>query len=168
MIHGILNVLKVAAGKKPRLELPADMDTSSIDAAVQVAVEIAEKYLAEHPASEYQIVTRFTHPEQIHGKPVFIEINHVDWNDEPFINLFLPVDDKESKRLMKKYMKARNLSVEPTLLVQAFEHPGYQNWGCNLRTAFFTDVIAFLGLNPSAPWQKGETNCSVTASTTID
>lgn len=167
MLAGILNVLKVAAGKKATLELPADINTSSIDTAMATAQEIADKYLAEHPASDYRIIVKFTHPQTLNGKPVFIEIHFEDWADAPFISLFLPFDKKENKRFMKKYKSAHNLSLDPTIAHEAFEYPSYYDWNLGQGNAFLTDVITHLGLNPGAPWIKADTKCSTTSSYTI-
>ena len=167
MLAGILNVFKVAAGKKSTLELPADINTSSIDAAMATAQEIAGKYLAEHSASEYQIIVKFTHPQTLNGKPVFIEIHFEDWADAPFISLFLPFNKKENERFMKKYKSAHNLSLDPTITHEAFEYPGYYDWTLGQGNAFLTGVITHLGLNPGAAWIESDTKCSTTATTTL-
>lgn len=163
---GLLNLFKavgsVAAGKKTTLELPADIDTSSIDAAISTAQEIADNYLATHPSSEYRIIVKFNHPQTLNGKPVFIEINVEYCFDAPLVSLFLPFDDKENEHFMKKYKEIHNLSVNPAMPHIAFEYPGYYDWCFIGSNTFFTDVITHLGLNPNVPWVKGETRCSVT------
>lgn len=167
---GLLNLFKavvsVAAGKKTTLELPPDINTSSIDAAFNTAAEIADNYLATHQVSEYQIIVKFNHPQTLSGKPVFIEVHFEDWSDSPFISLFLPFTEKENEQFMKNYKEAHNLSIDPTLPHEAFEYPGYFDWYF-VNTAFFTDVITRLGLNPAAQWIKGETKCSATSTETF-